>query len=260
MKWTCVSTAPAVRIFPLPAMISVSGPMTRSGWTPSMVSGFPALPMPVIRPSRMPTSALTMPQWSMIKAPVTTVSGAPSARVVRDWPMDSRITLPPPNTASSPARPGPAASGPPRSRRAGRCRRAGRGRRVVGPNRSAYTARSRSVIEGTSGLAAQPRHDAPSGQRDEFDVDGDAGLEAHGGAGGDVQSLAPGNRTVEVEAGVGLGEVVVGADLHGPVGGVDARSAARLSRPSLRATGSSAKRISPGITVASPVRRSGRGR
>ncbi|CAM5473660.1 hypothetical protein STENM36S_07924 [Streptomyces tendae] len=39
MKWTWVSMPPAVTILPLPAMISVSGPMTRSGWTPSMVSG-----------------------------------------------------------------------------------------------------------------------------------------------------------------------------------------------------------------------------
>ncbi len=53
MKWMWVSMPPAVRILPLPAMISVSGPMTSSGWTPSMVSGFPALPSAVIRPSRM---------------------------------------------------------------------------------------------------------------------------------------------------------------------------------------------------------------
>lgn len=39
MKWTWASTAPAVRILPLPATISVSGPMTSSGCTPSMVSG-----------------------------------------------------------------------------------------------------------------------------------------------------------------------------------------------------------------------------
>ena len=61
-----MSIAPAVRIFPLPAMISVDGPMTSSGCTPSMVSGLPALPMATIRPSRMPTSALTTPQWSRI--------------------------------------------------------------------------------------------------------------------------------------------------------------------------------------------------
>ena len=31
-----------------------------------------------------------------------TRSGVPSARVAVDWPIDSRMTLPPPNTASSP--------------------------------------------------------------------------------------------------------------------------------------------------------------
>ena len=37
-----------------------------------------------------------------------TRSGAPSAAgAPGDWPIDSRITLPPPKTASSPARPGP---------------------------------------------------------------------------------------------------------------------------------------------------------
>ena len=36
------------------------------------------------------------------RAPVMTRSGVPSARVAPDWPIDSRITLPPPNTASSP--------------------------------------------------------------------------------------------------------------------------------------------------------------
>ena len=47
---------PAVTIFPSPAMISVPGPMTRS--TPGCTSGFPALPMPAMRPSRSPRSAL----------------------------------------------------------------------------------------------------------------------------------------------------------------------------------------------------------
>jgi hypothetical protein len=36
----------------------------QAGWTPSIVSGLPALPIATIRPSRMPTSALTTPQWS----------------------------------------------------------------------------------------------------------------------------------------------------------------------------------------------------
>jgi hypothetical protein len=102
IRWTWLSIAPAVRILPLPAMISVFGPITSCGWTPSIVSGLPARPRATMRPSRMPTSALTMPQWSSTTAPVITVSGVPSARVAVDWPIDSRITLPPPKTASSP--------------------------------------------------------------------------------------------------------------------------------------------------------------
>jgi len=102
IRWTWQSIAPAVRILPLPAITSVQGPITRSGCTPAMVSGLPALPSATIRPSRMPTSALTTPQWSSTTAPVITVSGVPSARVAVDWPIDSRITLPPPKTASSP--------------------------------------------------------------------------------------------------------------------------------------------------------------
>jgi hypothetical protein len=60
MKWICTSSPPAVTILPSPAMISVPGPITMS--TPGCTSGFPALPMPAMRPSRMPISALTMPQ------------------------------------------------------------------------------------------------------------------------------------------------------------------------------------------------------
>ncbi len=102
MRWTWLSTAPAVTILPLPAMTSVDGPITRAGSTPPMVSGLPALPMPTMRPSRIPMSALMTPQWSRITAPVITTSGVPSARVATDWPIDSRMTLPPPNTASLP--------------------------------------------------------------------------------------------------------------------------------------------------------------
>ena len=102
IRWTWQSTAPAVRILPLPASTSVPGPMTSAGSTPSIVSGLPALPIPTMRPSRTPMSALMTPQWSRMTAPVMTRSGAPSARVAIDWPIDSRITLPPPNTTSSP--------------------------------------------------------------------------------------------------------------------------------------------------------------
>ena len=101
-----------------------------------MVSGLPALPIATMRPSRMPMSALTMPQWSRITAPVMTVSGAPSARVARPWPIDSRITLPPPNTASSPASPGP----PLRSS-------------VISMNRSVSASRIRSPVVGPNSAA-----------------------------------------------------------------------------------------------------------
>ena len=100
MKWMWLSIPPAVRMRPSPAMTSVPGPMTMS--TPGCVSGLPALPIRAIRPSRRPTSAFTIPVQSRISALVMTVSTAPSARVRCDWPMPSRITLPPPNLTSSP--------------------------------------------------------------------------------------------------------------------------------------------------------------
>ena len=103
MKWMCVSSPPGVTIFPSPAMTSVPAPTTMPLVTPAMMSGLPALPMPTIRPSRMPMSAFTMPQWSTTIALVMTVSSTSSPRVARaDCPMPSRITLPPPNFASSP--------------------------------------------------------------------------------------------------------------------------------------------------------------
>ncbi len=43
IRCTWLSMPPAVRIRPLPARISVDGPMTRPGVTPSMVSGLPGL-------------------------------------------------------------------------------------------------------------------------------------------------------------------------------------------------------------------------
>ncbi len=102
IRWTWQSIPPAVRISPFPARISVEGPMTRSGWTPSVMSGFPARPRATIRPARIPTSAFTTPQWSRTTAPVMTRSGVPSARSATDWAIDSRMVFPPPNTASSP--------------------------------------------------------------------------------------------------------------------------------------------------------------
>ena len=103
MKWMCVSTVPGVTIKPSAAMISVPGPMTMS--TPGITSGLPALPIAAMREPFSPMSALTMPQWSTISAFVITQSQAsiaPGPLMRCDWPMPSRIVLPPPNFTSSP--------------------------------------------------------------------------------------------------------------------------------------------------------------
>ena len=248
MRWTWQSTAPAVRIRPLPAMISVDGPMTSAGSTPSMVSGLPALPMPTMRPSRMPTSALTTPQWSRTTAPVMTRSGAPSARVAVDWPIDSRMTLPPPNTASS----------PPAQRSSldldqqvgvGEADAVAGGRPVqrAGSGRAAIRLIDASASERSGDLAAQPGDDAGgrrAGPARPSRVD--AGLEAHRGAGRDVQALPAGRGAVERQRRVGLGEVVVRADLDRPVAGVHDRRASVTGRPAL---------ISIGAAVAERSRR-----
>ena len=101
MKWMWESIPPAVSSLPSPAMTSVEAPI--SSVTPSIVSGLPALPMPQIRPSRTPISALKIPEWSSTSALVTTRSIAPSARVAVPCAMPSRTDLPPPKVASSPA-------------------------------------------------------------------------------------------------------------------------------------------------------------
>src|SRR3989449_6362785 len=76
MKWLGVSGPPAVMIFPSPAITSVPAPTTIPGDTPAMRSGLPALPTATMRPSRMPMSAFTIPQWSTMTALVTTTSDA----------------------------------------------------------------------------------------------------------------------------------------------------------------------------------------
>ena len=75
---------PAVRIRCSPAMISVDGPIASPGVTPSWMSGLPALPIAQMRPSRTPTSAFTMPQWSrMIGVGDDEVGRAVGARGLR---------------------------------------------------------------------------------------------------------------------------------------------------------------------------------
>src|SRR6185295_17424771 len=99
----CVSIPPAVTILPSAESTSVQAPISIHFVTPSIRSGLPALPMPTMRPSRMPMSAFTTPHQSMMIAFVITRSSAPFARVAAgDCPMPSRMTLPPPNFASSP--------------------------------------------------------------------------------------------------------------------------------------------------------------
>ncbi len=116
-----------------------------------------------MRPSLIPTSALMMPQWSSTTAPVITRSGAPSARVARDWPIDSRMTFPPPNTASSPPAQRSCSTSMNRSVSASRTRSP-----AVGPYSSAYRDRLSSVIElllaaGSSRIALSPTGLSPTG-------------------------------------------------------------------------------------------------
>ena len=56
--------------------------------------------------------------------------------------------------------------------------------------------------------------------RDQLDFALLAGLEAHGGARGDVEPKASRRRAIEAQRAVGLEEVVVRADLDRPVAGV----------------------------------------
>ena len=76
MKWMCVSIPPAVTIKPSPAIASVVTPTVIPGETPAITSGFPALPIPAMRPSLMPMSALTIPRQSTMSALVMTQSSA----------------------------------------------------------------------------------------------------------------------------------------------------------------------------------------
>src|SRR3954468_2922161 len=70
---------------------------------------------------------------------------------------------------------------------------------------------------------AEPGYGPASGEWDQGDLPGDARLEPHRGAGGHVEPLPARRLTVDLQRVVGLGEVVVRADLHGPVAGVDHR-------------------------------------
>lgn len=82
----------------------VLGPGTSPGVTPSMMSGLPALPMPMISPRRMPLSAFTVPATGQrITAFWITMSSASLASLpVVQKPSPSRMSLPAPVVSSSP--------------------------------------------------------------------------------------------------------------------------------------------------------------
>jgi len=94
--------AARVTIKPSPAIASVVTPTVIPAVTPAITSGLPALPMPTMRPSLIPMSALTMPVQSTISALVITQSSASASLAPAFCPMPSRSTLPPPNLHSSP--------------------------------------------------------------------------------------------------------------------------------------------------------------
>jgi len=65
--------------------------------------GLPAWPMPTMKPCFTPMSALITPsRASRIRALVMTRSSDSASPAVDDWPMPSRMTLPPPNLISLP--------------------------------------------------------------------------------------------------------------------------------------------------------------
>src|SRR6185437_3665543 len=151
-------------------------------------------------------------------APVMTRSGVPSARVDLDWPIDSRITLPPPKTASSPPAHRSCSTSMVSAVSASRIRSP-----AVGPYRSAY----RDRLSSLTGRALEPSpadlqsgHVPVAGQRHQRDLPLDAWLEPDGGARRDVQPVPPGGVPVERERRVGLREVEVRPDLDRPVSGV----------------------------------------
>ena len=167
-----------------------------------------------------------------------TRSGAPSARVAVDWPIDSRITLPPPNTASSPPTQRSSLDLDP----AGRCRRGGCGRRWSARTaRRSGRGRDRSRHAASSGPATSPRSPATiaaPGERHELDrrvtMPGSKRTDVPAG----TSRRMPARRgAVERQRRVGLGEVVVRADLDRPVAGVHDRRARCTGRPALSSIG-----------------------
>jgi hypothetical protein len=95
-------------------------------------------------------------------------------------------------------------------------------------------AQSASASERSLDEAAKADDLPVAGVIDKLDGSLLTGLEAHGGARGDVQPHASSRSPIEVESAVGLGKVVVRTDLNGAVSAVldhgDERASTRIDR------------------------------
>ena len=212
MKCTWQSMPPAVRIRPSPATTSVLGPISSSGWTPSAMSGLPALPSATMRPSRTPTSQLD-------DAPVVEHDDVRDHEVGRA--LGGGRACPAASTRGSSCRRRTPPrrrrrSGPPRPRARGRCRPGARGRRPS-------ARRARRSARGRSGSRAQPAGRARGARRRARRASRRARRPARSAPTSRRERRAgsPRRRAVEVERVVDVGEVEVRADLDRPVAGVD---------------------------------------
>ena len=94
---------------------------------------------------------------------------------------------------------------------------------------------SRSRFSNSRAKSLPPRMTPRARDRDERDGSRLAGLEAHGGAGRDVEAHAVGGAAVEVERAVRFDEVIVAADLDRTIAAVGDRRAATVLAALVRA-------------------------
>ena len=96
-----MSTAPGVASRPSPGTIVLPVPTTTS--TPSSVSGFPARPIALIRPSRTPIDTVRMPVTGSSRVTLVTTTSQVCDAVAARRCIPSRAVLPNPVRNSSPA-------------------------------------------------------------------------------------------------------------------------------------------------------------
>lgn len=75
-------------------------------------------------------------------------------------------------------------------------------------------------LERAHDLLTETKDHAVAAKRDQADFARLAGLEAHGGPSGDIEAHATGLFAVKAQAGIGLVEVIVRADLDGTVASI----------------------------------------